>query len=51
MTSESKVLAYIALPHILAQYAEDQSPKGDWPNPPYGYDETIVECMLVLLTV
>ncbi len=34
--------------YILAQYAEDQSPKGDWPNPPYGYDETIVECMLVL---
>jgi hypothetical protein len=33
---------------ILAQYAENQSPKGDWLSPPYGYNETIAECMSIL---
>ena len=33
---------------VLAQFAANNTPRGDWPNPPYGYEETVAECMAVL---
>lgn len=33
---------------ILAQYAQDNSPKQDWGQPPYTIQETIAECVNLL---
>lgn len=33
---------------ILGQFAMNNNPRGDWPNPPYGYEETVAECVAIL---
>jgi len=33
---------------VLAQFAANNAPRGDWQQPPYGYEETVADCMAVL---
>jgi hypothetical protein len=33
---------------VLAQFAANNTSRGDWPNPPHGYEETVADCMAVL---
>jgi hypothetical protein len=33
---------------ILGQFAMDNTPRTDWPQPPYGYQETVGECVMAL---
>jgi hypothetical protein len=36
------------LNQVLGLYAADQSPRCDWQQPPFGYHETVAECMAAL---
>ena len=33
---------------ILGQFAMDNTPRTNWPQPPYGYEETVAECVTLL---
>lgn len=35
---------------VLATYAQDPSPRGDWPACPHAYEETIQEALTILTT-